>query len=67
MDKREFVQRYIIENFDNGNIYRDIETAVIVFDAIEETMAERSIHGKPGMVFIGYDDDGECLWDYNDK
>jgi hypothetical protein len=27
-------------------------------------MAERSIHGKPGMVFIGYDDDGECLWDY---
>jgi hypothetical protein len=27
-------------------------------------MAERSIHGQPGMVFIGYDVDGECLWDY---
>lgn len=27
-------------------------------------MTERSIHGKPGMVFIGYDVDGECLWDY---
>jgi hypothetical protein len=53
MDKREFIQRYIIENFDNGNIYRDIETAVIVFDAIEETMAKA--------VSV------QNLWDYNDK
>jgi len=25
-------------------------------------MVERSIHGQPGMVFLGYDTDGECLW-----
>lgn len=27
-------------------------------------MTIRSIHGEPGMVFVGYDADGECLWDY---
>ena len=27
-------------------------------------MTIRSIHGEPGMVFVGYDTDGECLWDY---
>lgn len=25
-------------------------------------MVERSIHGQSGMVFLGYDMDGECLW-----
>lgn len=25
-------------------------------------MVIRSIHGAPGMVFLGYDTDGECLW-----
>lgn len=27
-------------------------------------MTIRSIHGEPGMVFVGYDTDGECLWNY---
>lgn len=25
-------------------------------------MVERSIHGQPGMVFLGHDTYGECLW-----
>jgi hypothetical protein len=41
MDKREFVQRYVIENYyDGGNVYHDIATAIDVFSAIEEKFAE---------------------------
>lgn len=41
MDKREFVQRYVIENYrDGGNVYHDITTAIDVFGAIEEKFVE---------------------------
>ena len=36
MDKREFIQRYMIQNYDLGNMYHDIELAGSIFDAIEE-------------------------------
>lgn len=38
MDKREFVQRYMIENYNGGNVYHDINAAVTIFNAIEETL-----------------------------
>ena len=40
MEKREFVQYYMIENYDGGNVYMMIDTAVKIFDAIEETFVK---------------------------
>lgn len=41
MDKREFVQRFIIDNYDSTlNAYIQIEIALSVFDAIEETFVK---------------------------
>ena len=53
MDKREFIQRYMIQNYDLGNMYHDIDLAGKIFDAIEETLV------KPAT--------STNLWDYNDK
>jgi hypothetical protein len=53
MDKREFIQRYMIQNYDLGNMYHDIDLAGQIFDAIEEKFAE-SVNTTN-------------LWDYNDK
>jgi hypothetical protein len=53
MDKREFIQRYMIEHYDqNENYFHQIEVATSVFNAIEETLS------KPTTT---------NLWDYNDK
>ncbi len=40
MEKREFIQRYLIENYDGGNVYHDIDAAGKIFDAIEETLSK---------------------------
>jgi hypothetical protein len=53
MDKREFIQRYMLQNYDLGNMYHDIDVAEKIFDAIEETMS-RAVNAQN-------------LWDYNDK
>lgn len=68
MDKREFVQRYIIKNY-NGNILdnkmnvdrssdkrflnQDINNAIAIFDKIEEVFTSPV--------------NSTNLWDYNDK
>jgi hypothetical protein len=52
MDKREFIQRYMIQNYD-VNMYHDIELAGQIFDAIEENLAKVVSSTN--------------LWDYNDK
>lgn len=53
MDKREFVQRFVAENYDSrDNVYAQIEVALSVFAAIEESL------NKPSTT---------NLWDYNDK
>jgi hypothetical protein len=37
MDKREFVQLYMIENYcDGDNVYHQIATAIDIFNAIDE-------------------------------
>ena len=53
MDKREFIQRYMIQNYDLGNMYHDIELAGSIFDAIEEKLVQAA--------------NSTNLWDYNDK
>jgi hypothetical protein len=52
MDKREFIQRYMIQNYDI-NMYHDIDLAINIYNAIEEKLAE-SVNTTN-------------LWDYNDK
>jgi hypothetical protein len=53
MDKREFIQRYMIQNYDLDNMYEDIEAAGIIYDAIEEKLVQAV--------------NPINLWDYNDK
>ena len=54
MDKREFIQRFMIENYEmTGTTEDKINRANLVFDKIEEVFA------KPV--------NPTNLWDYNDK
>lgn len=54
MDKREFIQRFMIEQCNvHDNIHHQIEVALSVFNAIEETLV-KSVNSTN-------------LWDYNDK
>jgi len=41
MDKREFVQRFVIDNYNSSdNVYVQIEAALYVFNTIEETFVK---------------------------
>jgi hypothetical protein len=54
MDKREFVQRFVIDNYrDDGQNSERIIVSSMLFDKIEEALA------KPV--------NSTNLWDYNDK
>jgi len=52
MDKKEFVQRYILESLDIlGNTENKIQRAIVVYDKIEKAFAVTPTTN---------------LWDYND-
>jgi len=54
MDKREFIQRYMIEHYnENENYFHQIEVATSIFNAIEENLVKAVASTN--------------LWDYNDK
>lgn len=54
MDKREFIQRYMIEHYDvNENYFHQIEVATSIYNAIEENLVKVVA--------------STSLWDYNDK
>jgi hypothetical protein len=54
MDKREFIQRYMIEHYnENENYFHQIELATSIFNEIEESLT-KAVAAKN-------------LWDYNDK
>lgn len=53
MEKREFLQRFMIENCDVDNIYHQVEVGVSIFNAIEASLMK--------------DVSSTNLWDYNDK
>lgn len=44
MEKREFVQRFLIERYEpNNNVYHTINTAVEIYDMIEESLQPKAV------------------------
>jgi predicted transcriptional regulator len=40
MTPREFIQRYIIEKYDGGNMYHAIDLAEKIYNVIDETLTK---------------------------